>query len=334
LATPKKLVDFYGQPDAVSVLEDMIASAKFRNTSVGHFLLYGGPGLGKTTLANIIANEMGVACHLKIAHDFRDPEELLMYIAYSMKSRDVILLDEIHSIKKPVEEGLFHYMETRHMDLKVQLKDFPIDIQKEVSTKYPNYKKTSDIKLNGYGPNITIIGATTNPECLSGPFIDRFQSLIELYPYTMDTMKVIINNICEKSEIHIEKDAVIELAKRSKETVRISHNLIQACRDNLLANRQQLFITKENVLNTMKKHGIDMYGLKRRDREYLKVVEKNGPIGIATIAKMLGYRNTMPVDEIIEPYIMRHGWVTVETGRKLTKIGQKVVDDLRSNNYL
>lgn len=334
LAIPQKLSDFYGQPEAVSILQDMIASAKFRNTSVGHFLLYGGPGLGKTTLANIIANEMGTTCHLKTANSFKSPEELLVYIAYSVKPKDILLLDEIHSIKKPVEEGLFHYMETRYMDFTVQLKNFPLNIQKEILNKYAAYKKISNIKLNGYGPNITIVGATTNPECLSGPFMDRFQSLIELYPYSIDNMKVIIKNICEKSEIKIEEDAVIELAIRTKETARIAHNLIQACRDHLIVNKQRLFITKQNVLDTMKKHNIDMYGLKRKDREYLQIVEQNGPIGIMTIAKMLGYRNTAPIDEIIEPYIMRHGWVTVEAGRKLTKTGKMVVNNLRKNNYL
>ncbi len=334
LATPKNLSDFYGQPNAVLVLQDMVASAKFRNDAVGHFLLYGGPGLGKTTLANVIANEMGTNCHLKIARDFKSPEELLVYIAYSVKPRDILLLDEVHSIRKPVEEGLFHYMETRNIDITLKLKDFPLHIQKEILNKYANYKKISDAKLNGYGPNITIIGATTNPECLSGPFVDRFQSLIELYPYNIDDMKTIIQNICEKSKIGIEENAVTELAIRSKETVRIAHNLIQACRDNLIANRQRLFITKDNVLNTMKKHSIDMYGLKRKDREYLQIVEQNGPIGIFSIAKMLGYRSTTPVDEIIEPYIMRHGWVTIESGRKLTKIGKTIINNLRENHYL
>ncbi len=334
LAIPQKLADFWGQPNATAVLGDMISSAKYRKTAVGHFLLYGGPGLGKTTLAKIIANEMNSTCHIKLAQDFKEPEELFMHIAYTMSSKDVLLLDEVHSIKKTVEESLFHYMETRYMDFRTQIKHFPAHMQKEIEIKYPRYKKTTNVKIHGYGPSITIIGATTNPECLSSPFIDRFQSLIELFPYSMDAMKTIIGNICEKSKIDIEEDAKTELARRSKETVRVAHNLIQSCRDNLLANEQKLCITKENVLNTMKRHGIDMYGLKRKDREYLKIVEENGPIGLATIAKMLGYRNTMPVNEIIEPYIMRQGWITIDAGRKLTKAGQKVVDELRTNNYL
>ena len=167
------LNEFIGQDSAVSILKDMVCSAKYRKTAIAHCLIVGKPGLGKTTIAQIMAREMGAKCHVKMAQNFKKPEELLAYIAF-MRPKDVLLLDEVHAMKKEVQEGLFHYMENRQIDIKLPYHELRNKLQ------FKNIKKNQLVTITGRGPDITIVGATTNPEHLLSPFIDRFQSTIEL----------------------------------------------------------------------------------------------------------------------------------------------------------
>jgi Holliday junction DNA helicase RuvB len=328
IAQPQFLGDFLGQPRAVEVLKDMIGSARSQESPVGHFLLYGGPGLGKTTLAQIVANEMGSLAHIKMAQDFKSPAELLCYINYHMKPKDILLLDEIHRIRKPVEESLFHYMVNRHVDMNIPLRFFPDSHRNGFIKANPKLKASDNIYVHGIGSAITIIGATTNPEALLGPFMDRFQSLVELKDYDIDDVCQIIRGICQKNSIGIDEEVIQAIAENCRSTIRVAHNIIQMCVDHLLSRGLPKTISMEAFSQVSKKHGFGPFGLRNKDKEYLQVLEERGLVGCSSIAKILGYRDTQVVEEMIEPYLMKKGWVDINNGRVLTNKGHGVIKEI------
>ena len=299
---PKLLTDYIGQKKAKEMMKVYIEAAKGRKEPLDHVLLYGPPGLGKTTLAGIIANEMGV--HIKITSGpaIEKPGDVAA-ILNNLKEGDVLFVDEIHRLNRQVEEVLYPAME-----------DFAIDV---VIGKGATSKS---IRLEL--PKFTLIGATTRAGMLSAPLRDRFGVVNRLEYYTLAELETIIMRSAKVLGVKIEREAALEMAKRSRGTPRLANRLLKRVRD-FAEVKYDGKLTKDVAAEVLTLLNIDSYGLDHIDRQILTtMIEKfsGGPVGLETIAVSIG-EDTATIEDVYEPYLIQSGFIArTQRGRIVTDL--------------
>ena len=302
---PKRLSNFIGQEKIKENLLIHMDAARKRGEALEHILLYGPPGLGKTTLANIIANEMGVNIKTTSGPAIERPGDLAAILT-NLKDMDILFIDEIHRLNRAVEEVLYPAME-----------DFGLDI---VIGKGPSARS---IRLDL--PRFTLIGATTRAGQLTSPLRDRFGMTARLEFYSVTELESIIKNASQVLAINIKDDAAHEIAKRARGTPRIANRILRRVRDYSQV-RSHGNIDKEVTLAALKGLDIDELGLDHVDRKLLKtIIEKfaGGPVGIETLAALIS-EETETIEDVYEPYLMQIGFMErTQRGRMAAEAAYK-----------
>lgn len=305
---PKKLADFVGQESLKDNLSVFIGGAKGRGEAMDHVLLYGPPGLGKTTLAHIIANELGTQFRATAAPMLTKQGDLAAILT-ALEAHDVLFIDEIHRLPTSIEEVLYSAME-----------DFKLDI---MLGEGPSAKSVR-IDL----PPFTLVGATTRTGLLSNPLRDRFGIDLRLNFYPAADLAQIISRSAGILGISIEPDAALTLAGSSRGTPRIANRLLKRARDfAAVANTDNgKRITDNDIKTTLDQLHIDAVGLDAIDREYMGAIVKHyagGPVGIENLAAILSEPSDT-IEDVIEPYLMQQGFVQrTPRGRMITDAGYK-----------
>ena len=287
---PKSLDDYLGKEKAKEQLKIFIEAAKSRNEQLDHVLLYGPPGLGKTTLASIIANEMGVNLRITSGPAIERAGDLAAILT-NLNENDVLFIDEIHRINRSVEEVLYSAME-----------DFCLDI---IIGKGPSARS---IRLDL--PKFTLIGATTRAGMLTNPLRDRFGVICKLDYYTVDELAKIVARSSEILGASIQAGGAIEIARRSRGTPRIANRLLKRVRDYAQV-RADGNISDDVANSALELLGVDSLGLDYVDEKLLMtIIEKfrGGPVGLDTLAASIGEdRNT--IEDVYEPYLLQLGFI-------------------------
>lgn len=287
---PKTLDDFIGQDKLKENLKVYIQACKARRESLDHVLLYGPPGLGKTTLAHIIANELGVDLKVTSGPGIERAANLASVLT-NLGENDVLFLDEIHRLNRSVEEILYPAME-----------DFALDI----STGKGAGATSIRLNLNHF----TLVGATTRAGMLTGPLRDRFGVICRLEMYEPEQLSKIVKRSALIMDIAIENDAALEIARRSRGTPRIANRLLKRIRDfaEVFSDGAiDIAITKRALTNLE----IDENGLDANDKRFLStIIEKfaGGPVGVDTIATSLN-EEPVTIEDVVEPYLIQQGFV-------------------------
>ena len=299
---PLRFGDFSGQQKVVENLEVFVEAAKYRGEPLDHTLLHGPPGLGKTTLSNIIANELGVGFKITSGPVLDKPGDLAGILT-SLEPRDVLFIDEIHRLSPVVEEYLYSAME-----------DYRIDIMID---KGPS-ARSIQIDLNPF----TLVGATTRSGLLTAPLRARFGINLHLEYYGPDMLQKIIKRSAAIMRVPIDDDAAIEIARRSRGTPRIANALLRRVRDfaQVKGNGR---IDRDIARLSLSALNIDQYGLDEIDNKILlTIIDKfrGGPVGVSTIATAIG-EDTGTVEEVYEPYLIMEGFIKrTQRGRMVTPL--------------
>lgn len=302
---PQYLKDYIGQEKAKKTLEIYIKAAKERGDALDHVLFYGPPGLGKTTLAGIIANEMGVNIKITSGPAIEKPGEMAA-ILNNLQENDILFVDEIHRLNRQVEEVLYPAME-----------DYAIDIMigKGASAR--------SIRLDL--PKFTLVGATTRAGMLTAPLRDRFGVIHHLELYTEEELTTIILRSAKVLEVEIEESGAVELAKRSRGTPRLANRLLKRVRD--FAQVKYDGVITEKVANyALNLLDVDTYGLDHIDRMILlTMIEKfqGGPVGLETLAASIA-EDAGTLEDVYEPYLLKNGFIQrTPRGRVVTELAYK-----------
>ena len=299
---PLRFGDFSGQQKVVENLEVFVEAAKYRGEPLDHTLLHGPPGLGKTTLSNIIANELGVGFKITSGPVLDKPGDLAGILT-SLEPRDVLFIDEIHRLSPVVEEYLYSAME-----------DYRIDIMID---KGPS-ARSIQIDLNPF----TLVGATTRSGLLTAPLRARFGINLHLEYYGPEMLQKIIKRSAMILKVPIDDDAAIEIARRSRGTPRIANALLSRVRDfaQVKGNGR---IDRDIARISLSALNIDQYGLDEIDNKILlTIIDKfrGGPVGVSTIATAIG-EDTGTVEEVYEPYLIMEGFIKrTQRGRMVTPL--------------
>lgn len=298
---PQVLDDYVGQTDVKENVRVFIEAAKMRGESLDHVLLYGPPGLGKTTLAHIIANELGVNIKTASGPSIEKSGDLAAVLS-TLEPGDVLFIDEIHRMPRFVEEILYPAME-----------DFQLDI---IIGESGNSKS---IKINL--PPFTLVGATTRSGDLSSPLRDRFGIVCKLNYYTNEELASIVKRTSKILGVPISNDAASELAKRSRKTPRIANRLYKRVRDFAIVSKEDE-ISLETTQKALDRLKVDNYGLDEIDIEYLSsLINKfnGGPVGLETIATSIGEEVTT-IEDVVEPFLLQEGFIKrTRSGRVATE---------------
>ena len=299
---PLRFGDFSGQQKVVENLEVFVEAAKYRGEPLDHTLLHGPPGLGKTTLSNIIANELGVGFKITSGPVLDKPGDLAGILT-SLEPRDVLFIDEIHRLSPVVEEYLYSAME-----------DYRIDIMIDQGPS----ARSIQIDLNPF----TLVGATTRSGLLTAPLRARFGINLHLEYYGPEMLQKIIKRSAMILKVPIDDDAAIEIARRSRGTPRIANALLRRVRDfaQVKGNGR---IDRDIARLSLSALNIDQYGLDEIDNKILlTIIDKfrGGPVGVSTIATAIG-EDTGTVEEVYEPYLIMEGFIKrTQRGRMVTPL--------------
>lgn len=287
---PQSLKEYIGQEEITSNLSVFIEASKIRNESLDHVLLYGPPGLGKTTLAHIIANELGVNLKTASGPSLEKSGDLAAVLS-TLEPGDVLFIDEIHRMPKFIEEILYPAMEDFELDLVIN-----------------NDGKSRNLKIDL--PPFTLVGATTRAGDISAPLRDRFGIINKLQYYTEDELKEIILRTSRVLEMPIEDEAAALLAKRCRKTPRIANRLFKRVRDFALVGGYKT-ITYDLANRSLERLKVDEDGLDAIDIEYLtSLIEKfgGGPVGVETISTSIG-EEVSTIEDVVEPFLLQEGFI-------------------------
>lgn len=288
---PKQMSDYIGQDKVKENLSVYIQAARCRGEALDHVLLYGPPGLGKTTLAGIIANEMGVNIRITSGPAIEKQGDLAALLT-NLQEGDVLFIDEIHRLNRSVEEVLYPAMEDRALDI--------------IIGKGPSARS---IRLDL--PNFTLVGATTRAGQLSAPLRDRFGVIMRLELYTPQELAIIVKRSASILGIDIDDEGAAQIAARSRGTPRIANRLLKRSRD-FAEVKYNGVITREAAADALSRMEVDELGLDATDRRLLTAMIKNyngGPVGLETIAAAIG-EEAVTIEDVYEPYLMQIGFLS------------------------
>ena len=302
---PKTFNEYIGQEDLKEKMNIFIKAAKMRNEAMDHILLYGPPGLGKTTLAGVIATEMGVNLKITTGPVLEKAGDLAAILT-SLEENDILFIDEIHRLNTSVEEILYPAMEDGELDILIGKGPAARSIRIEL-------------------PKFTLMGATTRAGQLSTPLRDRFGVTHRMEYYKLEELKEIIRRGTNILNVKYDEDGIEEIARRSRGTPRIANRLLKRARDYALVTGNGV-LDKESVNGILKLLGVDGNGLDELDRNILKsiiTVYNGGPVGIETLSLLLG-EDKRTIEEVYEPYLVKIGFIKrTQRGRVVTEHGYR-----------
>jgi len=299
---PESLSEFVGQPSVIEKLEVFVGAAKKRGEALGHSLFYGPPGLGKTTLAHIVAKEMDADIIVTSGPSIEKPADLAGILT-NLKEGDILFIDEIHRLSRSVEEYLYPAME-----------DFTLDLMLDSGPQARNVQ----VKLNPF----TLIGATTRMGSLSAPLRSRFGFTCRLDYYPSELVANILSRSSSILSVDINNESIFEIAKRARGTPRIANNLLKWVRD-YAQMRTDSKLDKISTRTALEMLDIDFRGLDEMDKRMLEHIinhHDGGPVGIGTIAAALG-EDSSTLEEVNEPFLIMQGLIRrTQRGREVTKL--------------
>ncbi|AUS08460.1 Holliday junction branch migration DNA helicase RuvB [Laceyella sacchari] len=297
---PRFFSEYIGQSRVKENLKVYIEAAKMRGEALDHVLLYGPPGLGKTTLSNIIANELGVSIRTTSGPAIERPGDLAAILT-NLQPHDLLFIDEIHRLNRSVEEVLYPAME-----------DFALDI---VIGKGPSARS---VRLDL--PPFTLVGATTRAGSLSSPLRDRFGVMSRLEYYTVEELTLIVSRAADLLQVPIQEAGAVEIASRARGTPRIANRLLKRVRD-FVQVRGEGIITEAGARDALDRIQVDKMGLDHVDHRLLMtIIEKfrGGPVGLETLAATIG-EESHTIEDVYEPYLMQIGFLQrTPRGRMVT----------------